>query len=315
MRAYLKRVTAMVTAIAMLLSCMPTNALAAIIEASNSISIRSIVQPDAVKYDTYIFLDEDGDTVDTQVVASNGTITAPDTPPIDTTTTQTKFLGWENVSNSSDMFPTSGSKTVETATGDTYTYKAKFEHVVYVYFMSVPDENGNRYVVYTEETTDTTAISMHNDYRPANQEVNGWKYTDADGNTQTIGVNETHTFAKDTQLIPTTQGVSWVIFNPYGGTTTAQAQKLYENESLTIDTKTYTATRDGYTLIGWSKTPVDPQDYASATTVTSVSYTGSDIPLYAVWQPNQVSGWLCTGAKMRMMRATATMAPVFSPRM
>lgn len=82
MKGSLRRALALLVAIVMVSTCMPLTALAEIIEASGSVQLYSVIQPDQGVYVTFEFYNGD-EKVDTQIVKNDEeAVTAPATPQV-----------------------------------------------------------------------------------------------------------------------------------------------------------------------------------------------------------------------------------------
>ncbi len=126
----------------------------------NMVVPNSVEDPEEKKVDTYQFY-TDGTPVSTQYVMSGDQVYAPASPERD----GYKFTGWKDASG--NLF-TAG--TVETATGATYTYKAQFEQVYYVFFL-----NEEGVVCATKECTPGTSITTDVTFPVGTDEgISGW---------------------------------------------------------------------------------------------------------------------------------------------
>ena len=91
MKDYLRRTVAWILTFMMLFTCMPMNALAAIVDISSAVQPVNIIVADGEDvYVTYEFYNA-GTCVDTQIVKVGGSVNAPATPSI---SAGKRFEGW-----------------------------------------------------------------------------------------------------------------------------------------------------------------------------------------------------------------------------
>ena len=164
-----KRVFSAFLAFVMVFTMLPLDVWAADGTSDDSlVAPMNVVEPDeGNKVDTYQFF-VDQQLVDTQYVMSGDTVFAPESPE----QKDSKFTGWYNESTQEKFVQ----KTVETATGTTYRYVAKFEQVYYVFFL-----NQDGTVCTTKEGISGASISTADVTFPmgTDEGIEGWYYDEA----------------------------------------------------------------------------------------------------------------------------------------
>ena len=209
--------------------------------------------------------------LDTQVVNSDGQLTAPATPAIEG---GREFLGWYAVDASSGQleaqeFDFSTAYTKYRGRSEV-TVMAKFEAVFYVYFMTVDGQQVHSTAI--ANATNGFKVALPTDYEPKGQKVTGWKVNGAVFTADTV-VNA------DTYVYPVTADCYWVTFNTTGGSMVASCS-VTKGDTLELSTVT-PPTRTGYTFKGWSTT-------ADGTNVVKSIAPTADTTLYAVWEGDNV---------------------------
>ena len=207
--------------------------------------------------------------LDTQVVNSDGQLTAPATPAIEG---GRKFLGWYAVDANGQLeaqefnFAAAYSKY---SGRSEVKVMAKFEAVFYVYFMTV---DGQVHSTAIANEANGFKVTPPTNYEPKGKVVTGWV---VGGNTFTADT----VVSADTYVYPVTADCYWVTFNTTGG---SMVTSRSVTKGDTLDLSGVTApTRTGYTFKGWSTT-------ADGALITSVTPT-ADTTLYAVWQGEEVA--------------------------
>ena len=261
MKLNLKRFLAYLLTVLMLVSVVPTSAIAEISAASNaSASIHSIM-PDQGVYVTFEFYVDDK-PVDTQIVKEGGSVTRPETPE----KAGQKFLGWFDENGDEFNFGTVTGYTDNT----TVKLTARFEEKIYhVYFLSVDGEE----VVATRDASEATGwkVDLPTDYEPQDKRVTGWIYNDGDFTENTV-------VTEDVYVSPVTVDCYWVTFDAQGGEVVTSKSV---DKGNTLNLSGITSKKTGYTLKGWALTP-------DGETVSSVTPT-EKVTLYAIWEAANVN--------------------------
>ena len=264
MKNKFRKYLALLLTVLMLASCMPVDALAAIVpvsggtQTSSSISLRSIVRP-PVATATYIFMN--GDTeFDRQILKNGDTLNNPGTPAAADSSNK-EFVGWLADDGSAPAF----GKVTVTETTET-TYHAQFADVYFVFFTN---PNGEVMVTkkgYKGDTISTEGVT----YPVGNEEsIVGWE--DASGNlVSSVTLN-----GSDVTLKARVEQGHWITFDSQGGTYVAPA--FVKGNGTT--TAPAAPTRPGYTFKHWSET-VDGSAFTFGNALTTA------LTLYAVWTPN-----------------------------
>ena len=232
--------------------------------------------------DTYRFYDaDDADgkelTEWQQTVAAGEELLEPPAP----TKENARFVGWYD--ESGNLFEGFGKITSVTG-GVTVKLTAKFEAYSYVYFMN---EDGTQVVYYTaagkagetvgedilKAATAKVELTMSKE-----KGVVGWSTT-LDSETA-----ETITFAAgDTYVYPVVKTGFWVTFNTDGGDYVAPQFRME-----TLDLRTVTPTRSGYTFDGWYDAEGNSVTTVSGTATVTAHWKASSNTKYTVihWQEN-----------------------------
>ena len=269
----MRKFTAMLLTVLMLVSMLPVDALALIYasDASSGVSPSqiaplNIVEPDDGEYfATYTFYNGEK-VVDTQIVAVGETVSEPATP---TVPDGQKFEGWY-VDGAELDFTTP----VADLTEDTdVRVDARFSDVYYVFFLTT---DGDVYRTLEATKDKGYKVTPPADYVPdGDLAVTGWVVED----TETPFTAETPVTG-DTYVTPETAECYWVTFDTQGGTPVDSA---YVTHGQSINLNNYSPTRTGYTFQHWSDEP----DGARVSNYTNFAPTASTT-LYAVWEGDEV---------------------------
>ena len=225
----------------------------------------TMLRPDDEKptVDTYRFYGADGKELTEwqQTVAKGDELLEPPAPIKE----NARFVGWYV-----GKTPLSFGE-VATVSGTEVTVTAKFEEYSYVYFMN---EDGTKVVYYTAAgvagenvaEADLNAATAKVELTMGKEKgVVGWSTTQ-DSNTPDASI----TFvAGDTYVYPVVKTGFWVTFDTKGGDYMAPQFRME-----TLDLRTVTPTRSGYTFDGW---------YIDGQKVTSVS---AEATVTAHWKAN-----------------------------
>lgn len=270
-----KRLFALFLCLCMVMTLLPVGAFAEGTEAQFGLAAggASVASVNPVETpDTHItFKFYNGKTLlDTQVVNSDGQLTAPATPAIER---GREFLGWYAVDASSGQleaqeFDFSNAYTNYSGRSEV-TVMAKFEAVFYVYFMTVDGQQVHSTAI--ANATNGFKVALPTDYEPKGQKVTGWKVNGEVFTADTV-VNA------DTYVYPVTADCYWVTFNTTGGKMVASRSVI---QGGTLYLSDVTPTRTGYTFKGWSTT-------ADGTNVVNSIAPTADTTLYAVWEGDNV---------------------------
>ena len=231
------------------------------------------------KVDTYRFYDaDDADgkelTEWKQTVAAGEELLEPPAP----TKENARFVGWY-VGETPLSFGE-----VATVSGKEVTVTAKFEEYSYVYFL---DEDGDTVVYHTaagtagetvgedvlNAATAKVELTMSKD-----KGVVGWSTTQGSDTPETI------TFAAGvTYVYPVVKTGFWVTFDTDGGDYVAPQFRME-----TLDLRTVTPTRSGYTFDGWYGADGTPVTTVSETATVTAHWKASNKTEYTVihWQEN-----------------------------
>ncbi len=271
-----KRLFALFLCLCMVMTLLPVGAFAEGTEAQFGLAAggASVTSVNPVETpDTHItFKFYDGKTLlDTQVVNSDGQLTAPATPAIEG---GRKFLGWYAVDASSGQleaqeFDFSNAYTTYRGRSEVKVM-AKFEAVFYVYFMTVDGQQVHSTAIAKE--ANDFKVTPPTDYEPKSKVVTGW--TTANGVVFTADT----VVSADTYVYPVTADCYWVTFNTTGGSMVA-SRSVTKDDTLNLST-VKALTRTGYTFKGWSTTE-------GGALISSVTPT-ADTTLYAVWEGDNV---------------------------
>ena len=239
----------------------------------------TMLRPDDEKptVDTYRFYGADGKELTEwqQTVAKGDELLEPTAP----TKENARFVGWY-VGETPLSFGT-----VATVSGKEVTVTAKFEVYSYVYFMN---EDGTQVVYYTAAgvagenvaEADLNAATAKVELTMGKEKgVVGWSTTQ-DSNTPDASI----TFvAGDTYVYPVVKTGFWVTFNTDGGDYVAPQFRME-----TLDLRTVTPTRSGYTFDGWYDAEGNSVTTVSGTATVTAHWKASSNTKYTVihWQEN-----------------------------
>ncbi len=269
-----KRLFALFLCLCMVMTLLPVGAFAEGTEAQFGLAAggASVTSVNPVETpDTHItFKFYNGETLlDTQVVNSDGQLTAPATPAIEG---GRKFLGWYAV----DAYGQLEAQEFDFSTAYT-TYSgrsevkvmAKFEAVFYVYFMTV---DGQVHSTAIANAANDFKVALPTDYEPNGKVVTGWVVGNDAFTADTV-------VSADTYVYPVTEDCYWVTFNTTGGSMVA-SRSVTKGDTLELSGVT-APKRTGYRFKGWSTT-------ADGALISSVTPT-ADTTLYAVWEGDNVT--------------------------
>lgn len=270
-----KRLFALFLCLCMVMTLLPVGAFAEGTEAQFGLDTggASVTSVNPVETpDTHItFKFYNGETLlDTQVVNSDGQLTAPATPAIES---GRKFLGWYAVDVNGQLeakeFDFSNAYTNYSGRSEVKVM-AKFEAVFYVYFMTV---DGQVHSTAIANAANDFKVALPTDYEPNGKVVTGWKANDAVFTADTV-------VTADTYVYPVTEDCYWVTFNTTGGSMVG-SRSVTKGDTLNLRGVS-APTRTGYSFKGWSTTA------DGANVVTSIAPT-ADTTLYAVWEGDNVT--------------------------
>lgn len=269
-----KRLFALFLCLCMVMTLLPVGAFAEGTEAQFGLAAggASVTSVNPVETpDTHItFKFYNGETLlDTQVVNSDGQLTAPATPAIES---GRKFLGWYAV----DAYGQLEAQEFDFSTAYT-TYSgrsevkvmAKFEAVFYVYFMTV---DGQVHSTAIANAANDFKVALPTDYEPNGKVVTGWVVGNDAFTADTV-------VSADTYVYPVTEDCYWVTFNTTGGSMVG-SRSVTKGDTLELSGVT-APKRTGYRFKGWSTT-------ADGALISSVTPT-ADTTLYAVWEGDNVT--------------------------
>ena len=269
-----KRLFALFLCLCMVMTLLPVGAFAEGTEAQFGLAAggASVTSVNPVETpDTHItFKFYNGETLlDTQVVNSDGQLTAPATPAIES---GRKFLGWYAVDANGQLeaqeFDFSTAYTNYSGRSEVKVM-AKFEAVFYVYFMTV---DGQVHSTAIANEANGFKVALPTDYEPNGKVVTGWVVGEDAFTADTV-------VRADTYVYPVTEDCYWVTFNTTGGSMVGSRSVT---KGVTLDLSGVTApTRTGYSFKGWSTTE-------GGALISSVTPT-ADTTLYAVWEGDNVT--------------------------
>ncbi len=270
-----KRLFALFLCLCMVMTLLPVGAFAEGTEAQFGLaaggasvtSVSPVETPDT--HITFKFYNGD-ELLDTQVINSNGQLTAPATPAIEG---GRKFLGWYAVDANGQLeaqeFNFSTAYTNYSGRSEVKVM-AKFEAVFYVYFMTV---DGQVHSTAIANAANDFKVALPTDYEPNGKVVTGWVVGNDAFTADTV-------VSADTYVYPVTEDCYWVTFNTTGGSMVA-SRSVTKGDTLNLRGVT-APTRTGYNFKGWSTTA------DGANVVTSIAPT-ADTTLYAVWEGDNVT--------------------------
>ena len=231
------------------------------------------------KVDTYRFYGaDDKELTEWQQTVAEGEVLLEPTAP---TKKNARFVGWYD--ESGNLFEGFGEITSVNG-GATVKLTARFEEYSYVYFMN---EDGTKVVYYTAAgvagknvaEADLNAATAKVELTMSKEKgVVGWSTT-LDSETA-----ETITFAAgDTYVYPVVKTGFWVTFNTDGGDYVAPQFRME-----TLDLRTVTPTRSGYTFDGWYDAEGNSVTTVSGTATVTAHWKASSNTKYTVihWQEN-----------------------------
>lgn len=211
-----KRLFALFLCLCMVMTLLPVGAFAEGTEAQFGLAAggASVTSVNPVETpDTHItFKFYNGETLlDTQVVNSDGQLTAPATPAIES---GRKFLGWYAVDANGQLeaqeFDFSTAYTKYSGRSEVKVM-AKFEAVFYVYFMTV---DGQVHSTAIANEDNGFKVALPTDYEPNGKVVTGWVVGNDAFTADTV-------VSADTYVYPVTEDCYWVTFNTTGGSMVA----------------------------------------------------------------------------------------------
>ena len=267
----MRKFTAMLLTVLMLVSMLPVDALALIYasDASSGVSPSqiaplNIVEPDDGEYfATYTFYNGEK-VVDTQIVAEDEMVSEPATPAVPD---GKKFEGWYVGDEKLDF-----DKPVAGLTEDTNVrVDARFSDVYYVFFLT---KEGAVYRTSEATADNDYTVTPPTDYVPDGDfAVTGWvvQGTETPFTADTIVTD-------DTYVTPETAECYWVTFDTQGGTPVDSAY-VTDGESIDLN-QVKKPERAGYTFQGWSTEP-------NGGIISRFTPTESTT-LYAVWEGDEV---------------------------
>ena len=238
----------------------------------------TMLRPDDEKprVDTYHFYNGKTELTEwQQTVAAGEELLEPPAP----TKENARFVGWY-VGETPLSFGT-----VADVSGKEVTVTARFEEYSYVYFMN---EDGTKVVYYTAAgvagenvaEADLNAATAKVELTMGKEKgVVGWSTTQ-DSNTPDASI----TFvAGDTYVYPVVKTGFWVTFNTDGGDYVAPQFRME-----TLDLRTVTPTRSGYTFDGWYDAEGNSVTTVSGTATVTAHWKASSNTKYTVihWQEN-----------------------------
>lgn len=273
----MRKLTAMLMTVIMLVSMIPVDALAQIYATDVSSGIQPsqiapmrVVQPDQEAYATYIFM-VGGQEYARQIVKQGDTLFEPETPEDPEGATSSKFLGWRMESGS---FFTDFGTVGEISQTAEITLTAAFERPYYVFFH---DEEGR--VVATKDGVEGDFITVADVSFDTGLDhgITGW-YRNANfegapvSETVKLGTADIHLYAK------VEQG-NWLTFNSNGGTPVNAVFYLPgENTAEPV-----APTRVGYAFAGWFTEMEEGELFSFGAAINEPT------TVYAHWTPQQVS--------------------------
>ena len=272
-----KKILSIVLLICMVMTLLPTSALAAgpqtkLSGSEAAVNPASVITPDAPEeYVTFLFYNGE-ELVNKQVVKLDGVLVQPATPKVPD---GSAFLGWFVGETPVEFGAIAGRYNG----GETVTVTARFTDVLYVYFMTVDSA-----VYATGEARAEDWTVTEPDYRPAGQRVTGWFYLNDAGeqvefNPAGKPTNVREEIGHDVQVFPHVENCYWVSFNSTGGSKVGSVS-VAASDTLALDS-VEKPVRTGYSFKGWSLSE-------NGATVSSVK-PENDLTLFAVWEGVEVN--------------------------
>lgn len=233
-----------------------------------SFSIYAVVTPEQHFTHTYQFMDEDGTTLLSEQILSEGEVL---NEPESLVKAHKKFLGWFDEKDS--LFNSFGEEGTLSASITT-VLKAKYETVYYVFYKA--SNNTNSKILYTQTYHNANDLIVADGVPfavPSEKALIGWSVNpDAETPDKDLMLN-----GKDVTLYPVVAYAHWITYDTQGGT-------ILDPTYVLADAKTAeptAPTKIGYKFAGWFTD--------AACTADSMFKFGSsldkDIKLYAKWNP------------------------------
>ena len=233
-----------------------------------SFSIYAVVTPEQHFTHTYQFMDEDGTTLLSEQILSEGEVL---NEPESLVKAHKKFLGWFDEKDS--LFNSFGEEGTLFASITT-VLKAKYETVYYVFYKA--SNNTNSKILYTQTYHNANDLIVADGVPfavPSEKALIGWSVNpDAETPDKDLMLN-----GKDVTLYPVVAYAHWITYDTQGGT-------ILDPTYVLADAKTAeptAPTKIGYKFAGWFTD--------AACTADSMFKFGSsldkDIKLYAKWNP------------------------------
>ena len=255
MNQRLKKITALVLTLVMLMSITPLSVLADIVtDTSGGFSLMSLVP--LVHTKTYEFRNG-GTLVDTQIVKNGEVLIAPQTPAAPA---GKKFVGWQ-VGTTPVVFGTA----ITVTTTETVTANAVFADVYYVFFR---DDTGRVY--QTVEGVAGTVVQANVIFPVANNKsITGW-YTESGLINKVTSVTLTNA---NITLWPKVETGFWITYDSHGGT---YIPPKFYTVGQTPAAPSPAPVRLGYNFARWSAT----DGGASAINFSNIN---TNTTVHAVW--------------------------------
>lgn len=272
-----KKILSIVLLICMVMTLLPTSALAAgpqtkLSGSEAAVNPASVITPDAPEeYVTFLFYNGE-ELVNKQIVKLDGALVQPATPKVpDGSAFQGWFVGETPVEFGAIAGRYNG--------GETVTVTARFTDVLYVYFMTVDSA-----VYATGEARAEDWTVTEPDYRPAGQRVTGWFYLNDAGeqvefNPAGKPTNVREEIGHDVQVFPRVENCYWVSFNSTGGSKVGSVSVM-ASDTLALDS-VEKPVRTGYSFKGWSLSE-------NGAIISSIK-PENDLTLFAVWEGVKVN--------------------------
>lgn len=272
-----KKILSIVLLICMVMTLLPTSALAAgpqtkLSGSEAAVNPASVITPDAPEeYVTFLFYNGE-ELVNKQIVKLDGALVQPATPKVPD---GSAFLGWFVGETPVEFGAIAGRYNG----GETVTVTARFTDVLYVYFMTVDSA-----VYATGEARAEDWTVTEPDYRPAGQRVTGWFYLNDAGeqvefNPAGKPTNVREEIGHDVQVFPHVENCYWVSFNSTGGSKVGSVSVM-ASDTLALDS-VEKPVRTGYSFKGWSLSE-------NGAIISSVK-PENDLTLFAVWEGVEVN--------------------------
>ena len=235
---------------------------------AESFSIYAVVTPEQHFTHTYQFMDEDGTTLLSEQILSEGEVL---NEPESLVKAHKKFLGWFDEKDS--LFNSFGEEGTLSASITT-VLKAKYETVYYVFYKA--SNNTNSKILYTQTYHNANDLIVADGVPfavPSEKALIGWSVNpDAETPDKDLMLN-----GKDVTLYPVVAYAHWITYDTQGGT-------ILDPTYVLADAKTAeptAPTKIGYKFAGWFTD-------AACTAGSMFEFGNSlvrDITLYAKWNP------------------------------